>query len=366
MCLRPYSISKSVLNICKNVRKANVDSVDLQRNVGKVFQQVVEGSGELAAFQTQHADRSREMARELQGSLQNMRDQEINAMLTLFHGIHGQLVRIHPQSCCANTDHDQQSSNDLVSSLHTRQNALDEVSTPILRQLRFVLTLAQRLISLDNSFASFESRAESFQAVQTRQAEMQARLHNEMQIDMYVTRGLLDNITSSATTLHTTIQTSSALIGQLASLIGNLRGATGWIPTVLGVSVLFLVLCIFHLKFALRAAGLIGQPSLGPNLWSLLTSYAVSIIILKAYGVFDVLLLINSAKNALSTVLPFDTHLLPLLAAASVLAIILAIAALRHFTNVIDLLRPRQLDITSDRPNLDIEKSNHAHCAYGV
>lgn len=93
MCLRPHSTSNSVLNISKNVRKANVDSVDLQRNVGKVFQQVAEGSGELAAFQSQHADRSREMAKELQGSLQNMRDQEINAMLSLFHGIHGQLVR---------------------------------------------------------------------------------------------------------------------------------------------------------------------------------------------------------------------------------------------------------------------------------
>ncbi len=96
MCLRCHSNSKSVLNICKNVRKANVDSIDLQKNVGKVFQQVVEGSVEVAAFQTQHADRSREMAVELQGSLQNMRDQEINAMLSIFHGIHSQLVRDPP------------------------------------------------------------------------------------------------------------------------------------------------------------------------------------------------------------------------------------------------------------------------------
>ena len=229
------------------------------------------------------------------------------------------------------------------------------------RGVRNVLTLVQRLISLDNSFASFESKAESFQAAQTRHAEMQARLHNEMQIDMYITRGLLDNITFSATTLHTTIQTSSALIGQLASFVGNLRGATGWIPTVLCVSVLFFVLCMFHLKFALRAAGLIGQPSLEGNLWSLLTSHAVSTIILKAYGVFDVLLSITSAEDALSTVSPFRTHLLPLLAAASVLAIVLAITALRHSANIIDLLRPRQLDITSNRPSLDIKKSNHAH-----
>ena len=90
---RRYSSSKAVLNVFKNVRKANVDLIDLQKNVGKVFQQAVEGSAELAAFHTQHTDRSREMAIELQGSLQNMRDQEINAMLGLFHGIHSQLVR---------------------------------------------------------------------------------------------------------------------------------------------------------------------------------------------------------------------------------------------------------------------------------
>lgn len=228
-----------------------------------------------------------------------------------------------------------------------------------------MLTLAQRLISLDNSFAGFELKAESFQAAQTRQAEMQARLHNEMQIDMYVTRGLLDNITSSATSLHTTIQTTSALIGQLASLISKLREATGWIPTVICATLLLFVLWIFYPKFALRAAGLFGQSSLEGNLSSLLTSHAVSTIILKAYGVFDTLLSIIFAGDTLSTVLPFNTHLIPLLAAASVL-VILAIAAMRHFNKIVDLPRPRQLDIASNRPNLDMEKPNHARCAYGV
>ena len=98
----------------------------------------------------------------------------------------------------------------------------------------------------------------------------------------------------------------------------------------------------------------------------LLTSHAVPTIILKAYGAFDVLLSITSAEDLFSTVLPFNTHLLPLLAAASVLAIVLAIAALRQFINIINLLRPRQLNITSNRPNLDMEKPNHAHCAYDV
>ena len=93
MCPRRHSSSKFVLNVCKNIHKANADSIDLQSNVGKVFQQAVEGSAELAAFNTQHADRSREMAIELQGSLQNMKDQDINAVIGLVHGIHSQLVR---------------------------------------------------------------------------------------------------------------------------------------------------------------------------------------------------------------------------------------------------------------------------------
>ena len=229
-----------------------------------------------------------------------------------------------------------------------------------------MLTLPQRLISLDTSFASFESKAESFQAAQTRQAEMQARLHNEMQVDMYITRGLLDNITSSATNLHTTIQTTSAFIGQLASLIGNLRGATGWIPTVICVILLLFVLCIFYPKFVLRVAGLIGQPSLEENLSSLLTSPAVCAIILKTYGAFDVLFSITSTGDLLSPVSTFNRHLLPLLAATSVLAVVLGIAAICHFTNIINRLRPRLLDITSNRPNLDMGKPNPAHCAYGV
>lgn len=225
--------------------------------------------------------------------------------------------------------------------------------------------MAQRLISLDNSFAGFESRAESFQAAQARQAEMQARLHGEMQIDMQITRGLLDNITSSATSLHTTIQTTSALIGQLASVLGKLRGATGWIPAVICVSLLLFVLCVSYPRFALRAAALIGQPSLEWKMSSLLMKYAVCTVILKAYGVFDVLVSITSG-DFLSTILPLTTHLSLPLAATLVFAVVLAIAAICYFTNIIDLLRPCQLDITCNRPNLDMEKPNYAYCAYGV
>lgn len=143
---------------------------------------------------------------------------------------------------------------------------MDQVLTPTPGRVRSVLILVQRLISLDNSFASFESKAESFHAAQTRQAEMQARLHNEMQIDMNTTRGLLDNITSSTANIYTNFQTASGLIGQLDSLFGKMAGATGWIPTVTCVPLLLFVLWFSYRRFVLRAIALIGQPSLEWNL----------------------------------------------------------------------------------------------------
>lgn len=72
--------------------KANVDSVNLQKNVGKIFQQVVEGSAEIAATQTQQWDQSRELAAQVQGSLQDIREAELNALLGAVYGIHQELV----------------------------------------------------------------------------------------------------------------------------------------------------------------------------------------------------------------------------------------------------------------------------------
>jgi len=65
----------------------------LRKNVGKVFQQVIEGGAELAATQTQQWDNSRELANQLQGSLQNMKNAEVNALLSAIHSMHYQIVR---------------------------------------------------------------------------------------------------------------------------------------------------------------------------------------------------------------------------------------------------------------------------------
>lgn len=114
------------------MHQANADSIGLYKNVRKVFQGVVEGGAELAATQTRQWDKSRELANQLQGSLQNMKNAEVNALLSAIHSIHYQIVSWQDltdwQGLRAKLGF-QQTSNELVSSLHDRQTALDKVSS---------------------------------------------------------------------------------------------------------------------------------------------------------------------------------------------------------------------------------------------
>lgn len=76
----------------QNVHKANVDSANLEKNIGRVFQQVVTGSAELAATQTEQWDLSRVLAVELQSSLQKLKEGEIGPLLDALVSMQGQLV----------------------------------------------------------------------------------------------------------------------------------------------------------------------------------------------------------------------------------------------------------------------------------
>lgn len=91
------------------------------------------------------------------------------------------------------------------------------------------------MLKLGNSFIGLESKAETFHAAQTRQAEVQTRLHDQMQVEMQTTRGLLDEVTFSATTLKATVDSTAAIIGRLATL----TDITSWIPAAaLGIVLL--------------------------------------------------------------------------------------------------------------------------------
>lgn len=69
---------------------------------------------------------------------------------------------------------------------------------------------------LDHSFSGLESKAETLHQAQTRQAEMQARLHNQTQLEMQTSRNLIANVTSSARGLHEVVDDAAAKIAKLA------------------------------------------------------------------------------------------------------------------------------------------------------
>ena len=190
---------------------------------------------------------------------------------------------------------------------------------------------------------------------------MQARLHNEMQIEMQVTRGLLHNITLSATRLHATIQTTSALIGQFGSLISNLGSVTSWIWPTISIFVILFVLYQVSPRYAGCALGGIGQSPLNISAFATNNNFAATFSLLKVYGVFELLNSIPTNADFARPALQYDAQILPFLIGAAVLLIVLVIAIVCRFTNILKSLRPRKLDISSDLPCLDIEKMDWKH-----
>lgn len=74
------------------MQQSNAEAIDLQKNIGKVFQKVAQGSSELAAIQSKQWDLSRGLANDLQSSLESMREDQVQSLLGAFGVIHTQLV----------------------------------------------------------------------------------------------------------------------------------------------------------------------------------------------------------------------------------------------------------------------------------
>ena len=66
--------------------------VDLQRNVGRVFQQALTGSAELAASQTEQWHTNHELATKLGNSLGHLSEIEIRNLLGALGSMHSELV----------------------------------------------------------------------------------------------------------------------------------------------------------------------------------------------------------------------------------------------------------------------------------
>ena len=146
-----------------------------------------------------------------------MQDREIGSVLAALASMQGQVVcRSSRISDCAATDVFQQTSNELMMSMYLRQNELYEVRVLKRPTLQPRLTVLQRVQDLDHSFTVLESKAEKLHEAQTRQAEMQAHLHNQTQIEMQASRSLIANVTSSAHGLHEAVDDAAAKIAKLA------------------------------------------------------------------------------------------------------------------------------------------------------
>ncbi|KAI9873558.1 MAG: hypothetical protein M1830_010857 [Pleopsidium flavum] len=181
------AVELDVQGLGLNIRKSNSEVIDLQKNVGRVFQEVLSGSSELAATQVKEAEVNRGLIMEVRSSLETIRGRELETLLQALGSMHRDL----------------QISNEMVATMHLRQNSIDE-----------------RLLSLDNSFEKLESKAEALHAAQTVQAELQLRLHESLATGMHVTNGLVDQVRASTAYLQNTVEDTSAKVAQMANFSG--------------------------------------------------------------------------------------------------------------------------------------------------
>ena len=125
---------------------------------------------------------------------------------------------------------------------------------------------AQRVFGLDKSFTNLENKAELLHASQTHLAESQARLFDQMRTDIYVARGLLADVISSAASLQLAVEDTSSKIADIAALGGftNTFLRWGWL------SLLLFILHQFNPVYARYAIAAIGtQPLAQPSIFLL-------------------------------------------------------------------------------------------------
>ncbi|KAL9030393.1 MAG: hypothetical protein Q9196_001473 [Gyalolechia fulgens] len=110
------------------LRSSAAEAYELRSNLGRVFQQAVEGGAELAATQAKQWNAASASTIELQGSLQSLREQEVHSLLGAVDSINAQIVR-HSQMTIANSPNSiQRASNELAAVMYARQHEMDRVS----------------------------------------------------------------------------------------------------------------------------------------------------------------------------------------------------------------------------------------------
>ncbi|MCJ1412108.1 hypothetical protein MMC19_006200 [Ptychographa xylographoides] len=214
-------VEDDMLGLSKSLKESNIDATDLEKNIGRIFEQVVQSSSGLAATQAQQWDTNLVIAAKLQNSLEMMRGHEMDALLSTFGSLHDQL----------------ETTNTLMTKMYLRQKVLDD-----------------KLSTLDTSFEKLATKAIAFQALQTRQADTQGRIYDQMHTSMQLTSARLAAIDASALDVSTKIRNLTSMMSQLASLMGAFGTVMKWkwlVLVVLGVA-------RFNSRTAVSIAGIIG------------------------------------------------------------------------------------------------------------
>ena len=100
---------------------------------------------------------------------------------------------------------------------------------------------SQRLLNLDQGFLRLESGAATLETAQIQQAEIQSQLHEQILGELDASRGVINATISSAAELKAMIDSTTAIIGNL----GSLMSMTGWLaPVGFGLTVLVCVYMI--------------------------------------------------------------------------------------------------------------------------
>ncbi|KAI4185902.1 MAG: hypothetical protein L6R41_003839 [Letrouitia leprolyta] len=205
------NMGNEVSNVEEALRSSAAKANNLRSNIGKVFQQAVEGSVELAATQAKQWDTASASAAELQDSLQSLREQEVHSLLGAFDSINTQIVS-HSQMTNENDPNVvQRASNELVAVMYSSQQEMD-----------------QRLTKLDKSFTSLESTAAALHATQNADAEAQIRLHEQVQVELQTAQRLLADITASTVALQATVNDTRSKVTDMVAFGGLTNKIMDW------------------------------------------------------------------------------------------------------------------------------------------
>ncbi|KAI4272641.1 MAG: hypothetical protein L6R35_006471 [Caloplaca aegaea] len=233
-------IGSDASDVKEALRSSTSEAEKLKTTIGRVFQQAVEGSAELAATHAKHWEATSSSTVELRDSLQNLREQEVNSLLGAFGSIHNQLVSEAVPALILSAKASQQASNELVALMYSRQNEMDK-----------------RLVNLDKSFSGLESTAAALHAMQTADTEAQLRLHNQVQTDLQVAQILLAEITASAANLQASVYDTSSKVTNMVAFGGFSSVFLNWGWSLIMV----LMLYQFHPRLGGYAAVLLGKAS---------------------------------------------------------------------------------------------------------